>query len=65
MLPAVSDVVTNALRSLKPDTQVNLNKLERFGELTARKLQSAISWLRTEKPDKISRDGESTQITVE
>ncbi|MEM7758720.1 MAG: DUF3987 domain-containing protein [Cyanobacteria bacterium P01_A01_bin.40] len=41
---------------LTPRLNAILNKLEQFGELTARKLQSAISWLRKEKPDKIRQD---------
>ena len=41
---------------LTPRLNAILNKLEQFGELTARKLQSATSWLRKEKPDKIRQD---------
>ncbi len=41
---------------LTPRLNAILNKLEQFGELTARKLQSAIFWLRKEKPDKIRQD---------
>ena len=41
---------------LTPRLNTILDKLERFGELTARKLQSAIFWLRKEKPDKIRQD---------
>jgi hypothetical protein len=38
---------------LTPRLSSLLDKLYQFGELTARKLQSAISWLRKEKPEKI------------
>ncbi len=38
---------------LTPRLSAILNKLHQFGELTARKLQAAISWLRKEKPRKI------------
>lgn len=41
---------------LTPRLNAILNKLEQFDELTARKLQSAIFWLRKEKPDKIRQD---------
>ena len=41
---------------LTPRLHAILNKLEQFGELTARKLQSAVFWLRKEKPDKIRQD---------
>jgi hypothetical protein len=41
---------------LTPRLNAILNKLEQFGELTARKLQSAIFWLRKERPDKIRQD---------
>jgi hypothetical protein len=41
---------------LTPRLSAILNKLRQFGELTARKLQAAVSWLRKEKPDNIRRD---------
>ncbi|MCU0536416.1 MAG: DUF3987 domain-containing protein [Hydrococcus sp. Prado102] len=41
---------------LTPRLSAILNKLRQFGELTARKLQAAVSWLRKEKPVNIRRD---------
>jgi hypothetical protein len=41
---------------LTPRLSAILNKLRQFGELTARKLQAAVSWLRKEKPANIRRD---------
>jgi hypothetical protein len=41
---------------LTPRLSAILNKLQQLGELTARKLQGAISWLRQESPSKIRQD---------